>query len=146
MTVLELHTQYFQGRTPTLNELEFETLVSLFPGLLVALADDEFQEEEKTLLNTIATEVVDEIASETLTEIEKKDLLNNFLGELNYLATNSLLWEDNFLYTLSIYIEIKPEFGPFISEMMYEIAKSTDGINDKELAKIYEVKTKLGIS
>lgn len=145
MTILELHTLYFRGRVPTLNEDEFETLVSIYPALLVAMADDEIQKEERDLINNAATEIVEDIASVGYSAEQKALLQKNYLDELNLLTEKRVFWEENFLYTLSLYLEIKPEFGAVISDFMSEIAATSDGINEKELAEIFRVKSILGI-
>jgi len=145
MTILELHALYFRGRVPTLNEGEFETLVSIFPALMVAMADDEIQKEEKELINLAATEIVEDIASQGYSEEQKTLLKKNYLEEINRLTENSAFWEENFLYTLSLYLEIQPEFGGVISDFMSEVASSHGDTNEKELAEIFRVKSKLGI-
>jgi tellurite resistance protein len=126
---------YKETRKTTLSKEDFSSMLVMLPSVLVANADNDFDELEKQNLaaSCFGLEADPWITCETY-------------SELCYLATadnHELL--NNVLACIKTEVSDNAETKLIIENLMIEMAKSSDGISAEESAKINELREILSL-
>ena len=128
-----LQNNYHLNRNVDLNDKEILALIISYPSLLVATADNDFDEKEQELLISLAIGLLEEFENKEFSEQEILNYEDKFLNEFFYLIENSSDWKENFLNFLLLFAS--PEFKEIqsaIKHMLIDIAEVSVGISKKE--------------
>jgi uncharacterized membrane protein YebE (DUF533 family) len=132
----------FETKT-ILNFEQFSSLVMSFPAIFVALADGVIDKEERFFLASISESLVGDDYSNPQ---EKLLYTSEFYHQLLHLSNNLERWKDKILYLLKESLNEDSEGKDFIKKMMFDVAESSNGIDDGERKIIEELFKKLNIN
>lgn len=136
MNLTDYFKVYQSERKTCLDENQFSSLLMMYPSVLVAAADGEFDALEKQNL------------SESVKETSEGNVLIacEMYSELSYLlkADNSV--KTQALSCIKEEIANKPEIKSIVLELMTSMAESSEGISEIESKKITELKSQLLIN
>lgn len=129
MNITELYEWYNGKRNTTLSEDDFSSMLMMFPSVLVANADGDFDALEKQNL------------SASCYGLEAEPWITSELySELCYLATTTDAEMHNNLFAcIKSESKSNEEAKLIITDLMIQMAKSSDGISEEESAKIKEI-------
>jgi len=123
-------------RKTCLDENQFSSLLMMYPSVLVATADGEFDALEKQNLSESVKEASD---GNNLVACE-------MYSELSYLITADNNVKSQALLCIKDAIANKPEIKTMILELMTTMAEASEGISEVETKKIAELKFQLLIN
>jgi len=139
-----LYAEYHKNRNIQLSLEQFIYIASLFPSLLVCMADGKLDKEEWESIMRITDSLAEDYASENLM-INEEELARTFRIEFRYLIDNLDKWDKKFLNALKEHIEESHTDKEFISETMHLFANITDGISLTEQHTIDELSKRLSL-
>ncbi len=131
MNISELYDWYNGKRNTTLSEDNFSSMLMMFPSVLVANADGDFDALEKQNL------------SASCYGLEAEPWITSELySELCYLAsTTDAEMHKNLFACIKSESKSNEEAKLIITDLMIQMAKSSDGISEEESSKINEIKS-----
>lgn len=139
----ELLYNDYRSETKTILSFEqFSSIIMSLPALCVALADDVIDKEERFFLASISESLVNEDYSN---QQEKLLYTSEFYHQLLYLSNNLFKWKEKMLLLLTESLIGDLEGKNFIKKMMYDVAESSNGIDEAERKIIEELQKKLNI-
>jgi len=136
MTLTDYFKDYQTKRNTCLDENQFSSLLMMYPAVLVATADGDFDALEK---QNLAESVKESAEGNILVACE-------MYSELSYLITADNNVKKQTLTCIKDEIADKSEIKSIILELMTAIAESSEGISEVEEKKIAELKTELLIN
>lgn len=136
MKLTDYFKDYQTKRNTCLDENQFSSLLMMYPSVLVAAADGDFDALEKQNLAESVKEAAD---GNILIACE-------MYSELSYLITADNNVKKNALTCTKDEIADKSEIKSMILELMTSMAEASDGISKVEAQKIAELKTELLIN
>lgn len=136
MKLTDYFKDYQTKRNTCLDENQFSSLLMMYPSVLVAAADGDFDALEKQNLAESVKEAAD---GNILIACE-------MYSELSYLITADNNVKKNALTCTKDEIADKSEIKSMILELMISMAEASDGISKVEAQKIAELKTELLIN
>jgi len=136
MKLTDYFKDYQSKRKTVLDENQFSSLLMMYPSVLVATADGEFDVLEKQNLSESVKETSD---GNNLVACE-------MYSELSYLVTADNNVKSQALSCIKDEIADKPEIKSMILELMTAMAESSEGISEFEAKKITELKSQLLIN
>lgn len=136
MKLTDFFKDYQTKRNTCLDENQFSSLLMMYPAILVATADGNFDALEKQNLAESVKEAAD---GNILVACE-------MYSELSYLISADDNVKKQALTCIKDEIADKPEIKSMILELMTAMAESSDGVSEVEAQKIAELKTELLIN
>jgi tellurite resistance protein len=136
MKLTDYFKDYQTKRNTCLDENQFSSLLMMYPSVLVATADGNFDALEKQNLAESVKEAAD---GNILVACE-------MYSELSYLISADNNVKKQALTCIKDEIADKPEIKSMILELMTAMAEASDGVSDVEAQKISELKTELLIN
>jgi hypothetical protein len=133
MKLTDYFKDYQAKRNTCLDENQFSSLLMMYPSILVAIADGDFDALEKQNLAESVKEAAD---GNILVTCE-------MYSELSYLITADNNVKKQALTCIKEEIADKPEIKSMILELMTSMAEASDGLSEIEAQKIAELKTEL---
>ena len=131
MTLTDYFKDYQSKRNTCLDENQFSSLLMMFPSILVATSNGNFDILEKQNL------------AESVKEASENNILIacEMYSELSYLASTDENNKKQALNCIKNEISDKPEIKSMVLEIMNSMAEASDVVSDEELNKINELKT-----
>lgn len=136
MKLTDYFKDYQTKRNTCLDENQFSSLLMMYPSVLVATADGDFDALEKQNL----AESVKEAADGNIV------VACEMYSELSYLISADNNVKKQALTCIKDEIADKSEIKSMILEIMTAMAEASDGISEVEAQKIAELKTELLIN
>ncbi|MBN1251194.1 MAG: hypothetical protein JXA16_03595 [Bacteroidales bacterium] len=136
MKLTDYFKDYQTKRNTCLDENQFSSLLMMYPSVLVATADGDFDALEKQNLAESVKEAAD---GNILVACE-------MYSELSYLISADNNVKKQALTCIKDEIADKSEIKSMILELMTAMAEASDGVSDVEAQKISELKTELLIN
>jgi hypothetical protein len=136
MKLTDYFKDYQTKRNTCLDENQFSSLLMMYPSVLVATADGDFDALEKQNLAESVKEAAD---GNILVACE-------MYSELSYLISADNNVKKQALTCIKDEIADKSEIKSMILELMTAMAEASDGVSDVEAHKISELKTELLIN
>lgn len=136
MKLKDYFKDYQTKRNTCLDENQFSSLLMMYPSVLVATADGDFDALEK---QNLAESVKEAAESNNLITCE-------MYSELSYLITADDNVKKQALTCIKDEIADKFEIKSMILELMNAMAEASEGISEIEAKKIAELKTELLIN
>ena len=135
MTLTDYFKDYQSKRNTCLDENQFSSLLMMFPSILVATSNGNFDILEKQNL------------AESVKEASENNILIacEMYSELSYLVSTDENNKKQVLNCIKNEISDKSEIKSMILELMNSMAEASEGVSDEELNKINELKTILSI-
>jgi uncharacterized membrane protein YebE (DUF533 family) len=138
-----LYKEYHSETKTILSFEQFTSIVMSFPALCVALADGIIDKEERFFLASISESLVNDDYSNPQ---EKLLYTSEFYHQLLHLSNNLGHWKEKMLSLLTESLKEDSEGKDFIKKMMFDVAESSNGIDDAERKIIEELQKKLNIN
>ena len=125
-----LFDEYHKKNDTSLSLKEFESLLKLFPSILVCMSDGKLDpgEKEGLLKNAYALTY----AFDDLDEKQQVALYKKFVSEIFYLIDTVEEWRDEFLAVIRFELMRNPSDKEYIMESLYLFANIDDGISIEE--------------
>ncbi len=139
-----LFKEYHKNRNIQLTLEQFIYIASLFPSLLVCMADGKLDKEEWEGIMLITDNLAEDYAAENLA-INEEELARTFRVEFRYLIDNLEKWDKKFLNALREHIQENHNEKEFVSETMHLFANISDGISSSEQNTIDELSKRLSL-
>jgi len=136
MKLTDYFKDYQTKRNTCLDENQFSSLLMMYPSVLVATADGDFDALEK---QNLAESVKESAEGNILVACE-------MYSELSYLITADNNVKKQILTCIKDEIADKSEIKSMILELMTAMAEATEGVSEVEEKKIAELKTELLIN
>lgn len=136
MKLTDYFKDYQTKRNTCLDENQFSSLLMMYPSLLVAKADGDFDALEKQNLAESVKEAAD---GNILVACE-------MYSELSYLITADNNVKKQTLTCIKDEIADKSEIKSMVLELMTAMAEASEGVSEVEEKKITELKTELLIN
>lgn len=136
MKLTDYFKDYQSKRQTVLDENQFSSLLMMYPSVLVATADGEFDALEKQNLSESLKDASD---GNNLVACE-------MYSELSYLIRADNNVKSQVLSFIKDEISDKPEIKSMILELMTAMAEASEGISEVEAKKIAELKSQLLIN
>lgn len=136
MKLTDYFKDYQTKRNTCLDENQFSSLLMMYPSVLVAAADGDFDTLEK---QNLAESVKEASEGNALISCE-------MYSELSYLITADNNVKKHALTCIKDEIADKSEIKSIILELMTSMAEASDGISKVEAQKIADLKTELLIN
>ncbi len=136
MKLTDYFKDYQTKRNTCLDENQFSSLLMMYPSVLVATADGDFDVLEKQNLAESVKEAAD---GNILIACE-------MYSELSYLISADNNFKKQALTCIKDEIADKSEIKSMILELMTAMAEASDGVSEVEAQKIAELKTELLIN
>lgn len=136
MKLTDYFKDYQTKRNTCLDENQFSSLLMMYPSILVATADGDFDALEKQNLAESVKEAAD---GNILVACE-------MYSELSYLITAENNVKKQALTCIKDEIADKSQIKSMILELMTVIADASEGVSEVEAKKIAELKTELLIN
>jgi len=128
-----LRENYISIRNSDFNHKEFLALIITYPSLLVAAADDHFDEKEQELLISLVIGLLEEFNGTDLVPEEIASYEVKYLAEYSYLIHCMPEWKEKFLSFLLLFSNQELiEIQSTIKRMLVDVAEISAGISDKE--------------
>ena len=136
MKLVEYFKDYQTKRNTCLDENQFSSMLMMYPSILVATADGDFDPLEKQNL------------AESVKEAADGDILVacEMYSELSYLITADNNVKNQALTCIKDEIADKSEIKSIILELMTSMAEASEGVSEIEEKRIAELKTELLIN
>jgi hypothetical protein len=135
MQTTNYYNDYQVKRNTCLSLNQFTSMLMMYPSILVAIADGEFDALEK---QNLAESLKQAAESNTLIACE-------MYSELSYLMKANDEVKEDLLINIKNEISNKADIKSLILELMTSMAESSEGISDIELKTISTLKSKLSI-
>lgn len=135
MKITDYYKDYQVNRNTCLSLNQFTSMLMMFPSILVAMADGEFDALEKQNLSESVKEAAE---SNTLIACE-------MYSELSHLMRANVDVKEDLLINIKNEISNKPEIKSLILDLMTSMAESSEGISEIEFKTISTLKDKLSI-
>ena len=135
MKVKELFTKYQQQRHTCLSIDQFSSMMLMYPALLVATADGDYDELEKRNLVSALQESAGEDAF----------IAFEMYAELSHLVDASAETKEMIFSCIKEEIANRKELQDIIVELMTSTAECSDGISETEQKMINEIKANLNL-
>ncbi|MGB3466981.1 MAG: hypothetical protein WBA74_17000 [Cyclobacteriaceae bacterium] len=139
-----LYQEYHKNRNVHLSLEQFIYIASLFPSLLVCMADGKLDNEEWEGVLSITDGLAQNYAGENFS-VDEEELAQMFRIEFRYLLDNLDKWDKKFLNALKSHIEDNQSAKEFIHETMYLLANIADGISPTEQQTIDDLSKRLSL-
>lgn len=139
-----LYHEYHKNRNVHLTLEQFIYIASLFPSLLVCMADGKLDKEEWEGVLAITDGLAQNYAEENIA-IDKEELARMFRIEFRYLLDNLDKWDKKFLNALKSHIDENQSEKEFIYETMLLLANIADGISETEQKAIDDLSKRLSL-
>lgn len=136
MKLTDYFKDYQTKRNTCLDENQFSSLLMMYPSVLVATADGDFDTLEK---QNLAESVKESAEGNILVACE-------MYSELSYLITADNNVKKQTLTCIKDEIADKSEIKSMILELMTAMAEASEGVSEVEKKKIAELKTELLIN
>jgi tellurite resistance protein len=136
MKLTDYFKDYQTKRNTCLDENQFSSLLMMYPSVLVATADGDFDTLEK---QNLAESVKESAEGNILVACE-------MYSELSYLITADNNVKKQTLTCIKDEIADKSEIKSMILELMTAMAEASEGVSEVEEKKIAELKTELLIN
>ena len=136
MKLTDYFKDYQTKRNTCLDENQFSSLLMMYPSVLVATADGDFDTLEK---QNLAESVKESAEGNILVACE-------MYSELSYLITADNNDKKQTLTCIKDEIADKSEIKSMILELMTAMAEASEGVSEVEEKKIAELKTELLIN
>jgi len=136
MKLTDYFKEYQTKRNTCLDENQFSSVLMMYPSILVATADGDFDVLEK---QNLAESVKEAAEGNILVTCE-------MYSELSYLITADNSVKKQALTCIKEEIIDKPEIKIMILELMIAMAEASEGVSDVEAKKISELKKELLIN
>jgi tellurite resistance protein len=136
MKLTDYFKDYQTKRNTCLDENQFSSLLMMYPSVLVATADGDFDTLEK---QNLAESVKESAEGNILVACE-------MYSELSYLITANNNVKKQTLTCIKDEIADKSEIKSMILELMTAMAEASEGVSEVEEKKIAELKTELLIN
>ena len=136
MTYSQLYENYRTDRKTVLSENQFASLLLMYPSVLVAYADNDFDAlERQNLAISCASAAGDDklFAAELYCEL------------MNTISPEGEKWKSLFMEVIKSNLASDSDSAQIINDLMISMAESSDGISDEEQAVIDFVKSTLNI-
>lgn len=141
--VNDLHEEYIETRKLKLNEEQFMAFVTYYPALLVANTDGVVDEKEWSLLQELSNRIVADTLPQNADKEEVKDYKQLFFNEFHYLIENLDQWDRKFMKALQQLLAQQPKRIATVAEVLYLLAKSSNGVCEKENTMIEYLRNEL---
>jgi hypothetical protein len=136
MTYSELYDNYRNERKTVLSENQFASLLLMYPSVLVAYADNDFDALERQNLAISCSSAAG----------DDKLFAAELYCELMYTITaDGEKWKSIFLEVIKANLASDSDSAQIVNDLMISMAESSDGISDEEQAVIDFVKSSLNI-
>ena len=135
MKITDYYKDYQVNRNTCLSLNQFTSMLMMFPSILVAMADGEFDALEKQNLSESVKEAAE---SNTLIACE-------MYSELSHLMRANVDVKEDLLINIKNEISNKPDIKSLILDLMTSMAESSEGISEIEFKTISTLKDKLSI-
>lgn len=139
-----LYYEYHKNRNVHLSLEQFIYIASLFPSLLVCMADGKLDKEEWDGVLAITDGLAQNYAEENYS-VNEEELARTFRIEFRYLLDNLEKWDKKFLNALKSHIEENQSEKEFIYETMHLLANAADGISETEQKAIDDLSKRLSL-
>ncbi len=139
-----LYQEYHKNRNVQLSLEQFIYIASLFPSLLVCMADGKLDKEEWEGVLAITDGLAQNYAEENYS-VNEEELARMFRIEFRYLLDNIDKWDKKFLNALKSHIEENQSEKEFIYETMHLLANIADGISETEQRAIDDLSKRLSL-
>lgn len=139
MTLNELKNNFELKSGDGITIEEYSIISLTYPSYRVAVADDNFDEDEQNLMKSILGNFINEVY---------KDLSANQKDELSIGLLNSLIWvESNFhnelVQSLKILCEKHSDLPNVVNDLINEMAEASGGVSNEEKSVIKEIKSEM---
>ena len=136
MKLLDYFKDYQSKRNTCLDENQFSSLLMMYPSVLVASGDGNFDALEKQNL------------AESVKEASEGNILIacEMYSELSYLISADINVRKQTLNCIKNEIADKPEIKSMVLDLIMAMAEASDGISVEEAKNIEEIKSELLIN
>lgn len=145
MTIRELYKVYQEEREINLSVSQFTLFVEFFPTILVVLSDGVIDQEERSYINRLASNLGNSFAQDGYSENFITKLKNTFSQEFEFLIHNLKHWESYFLDALAEHLEKNPENKETISDTIHLFAATSEDWDETEDNMIEFLNKKLAL-
>jgi uncharacterized tellurite resistance protein B-like protein len=134
---------YGEENDVPLNDKDLLSVLLTFPAAMVAVADEEVDETERMFLLKISEQLGDDDAGTShRARLESAERYRAFMWLLN----EQKRFEEPILNGIKILIQENPDVGEKITNMLWGVAESSDGVSESEQKEISRITEALGIS
>jgi hypothetical protein len=136
-----LYREYCSVKKVDMDSQEFLILVVLFAGYSVAIADQNFDLNEKQLIGQFTYNILEEIYHDNLTEENYNLLIVAYYEQLDDIAKEMDFWERKFMDTLKIICDKSTNnLKDSIIQFVEDVSKVSEGESDIEIQVINKIK------
>jgi len=139
-----LYQEYHKNRNVHLSLEQFLYIASLFPSLLVCMADGKLDKEEWDGVLAITDALAQNYAGDNFS-VSEEEVARMFRIEFRYLLDNLDKWDKKFLNALKAHIDENHSEKEFIYETMHLLANVSDGISEAEQKTIDDLSKRLSL-
>lgn len=145
MTIRELYRIYQEERNISLSISQFTLFVEFFPTILVVLSDGVIDQEERSYINRLASNLGNSFVQDGYSESFIKKLKDTFSQEFEFLIQNLKLWEGQFLDALAEHLKENPENKEAIFDTIHLFAATSEDWDETEDNMIEFLSKKLAL-
>ncbi len=142
----DLYEEYTEVRKLNLNTEQFTAFVTYYPALLVAKTDGVVDEKEWSLIQDLSNRIVNDTLPQNADKEQIKDYKKLFYSEFHYLIENLDQWDRKFMKALQQLLAEQPKHVETVAEVLYLLAKSSNGVCEKENTMIEYLRAELKIT
>ena len=143
--LLNLYREYTENRVLDLTEDQFGSFLAFFPAVLIAASDGIVDKEEWLYVKKLASGLGIAFSDSDMSEDEAENLTLIYKHEFRHLLKNLDEWELKFLVALKSYLVYNEHAKQFVSETLYLLAETSEGISQEEMDKINYLEKVLNI-
>lgn len=129
--IIEIKDIFCKTRNTDMSDEEFVILLISFPAFQVANADNDFDDEERSLLSTLLYNFLNEIYEKELNKEQYENLISSYLNDYLWINEHKE-WENKLLSNLSVLSNDIEGLDDTVINMMKEIAEVSDGVSQEE--------------
>ena len=141
-TLTSAKETFSKERGTQMSNEEFCILLMTLPAFKVANADDNFDDEERTLMSTLLLNLLREVYGDAVSEEQYENLVNAYLDDFHWITSNSV-HEKNLDEALSELCSDVDGLKSTVVEMMNDVAAVSEGVSEEEQTVMQQITERL---